>query len=99
MLPKEPMKNSVFSKNEIGSETLGVSATPTFLTEPIFSTHTAAVKRKASLHNEKTDASHRFFWRRHPDLNRGIKVLQTSALPLGYVAVLAGVAGFEPAHD
>ena len=26
-------------------------------------------------------------WRRHPDLNRGIKVLQTSALPLGYVAV------------
>ncbi len=25
-------------------------------------------------------------WRRHPDLNRGIKVLQTSALPLGYVA-------------
>ena len=65
----------------------------------IFSTHTAAVKRKASLHNEKTDAMHRFFWRRHPDLNRGIKVLQTSALPLGYVAVLAGVAGFEPAHD
>ena len=34
MLPKEPMKNSVFSKNEIGSEILGVSATPTFLTEP-----------------------------------------------------------------
>ena len=27
-------------------------------------------------------------WRRHPDLNRGIKVLQTSALPLGYVARL-----------
>ena len=27
------------------------------------------------------------FWRRHPDLNRGIKVLQTSALPLGYVAI------------
>ena len=34
MLPKESMKNSVFSKNEIGSEILGVSATPTFLTEP-----------------------------------------------------------------
>lgn len=29
-----------------------------------------------------------FNWRRHPDLNRGIKVLQTSALPLGYDAVL-----------
>ena len=28
----------------------------------------------------------RFFWRRHPDLNRRIKVLQTSALPLGYGA-------------
>jgi hypothetical protein len=25
-------------------------------------------------------------WRRHPDLNWGIKVLQTSALPLGYAA-------------
>ena len=32
-------------------------------------------------------------------MNRGIKVLQTSALPLGYVAELARVAGFEPAHD
>ena len=29
------------------------------------------------------------FWRRHPDLNRGIKVLQTLALPLGYSAVFA----------
>ena len=27
------------------------------------------------------------YWRRHPDLNWGIKVLQTSALPLGYSAV------------
>ena len=26
------------------------------------------------------------FWRRHPDLNRGIRVLQTHALPLGYGA-------------
>ncbi len=25
-------------------------------------------------------------WRRHPDLNRGMKVLQTLALPLGYSA-------------
>ena len=25
-----------------------------------------------------------FFWREYPDLNRGIKVLQTCALPLGY---------------
>ena len=28
------------------------------------------------------------YWRRHPDLNRGIKVLQTSALPLGYAALI-----------
>ena len=28
-----------------------------------------------------------FFWRRHPESDRGIKVLQTSALPLGYGAV------------
>ena len=26
------------------------------------------------------------FWRRHPDLNRGVRVLQTLALPLGYGA-------------
>ncbi len=26
-------------------------------------------------------------WRRHPDLNRGIRVLQTLALPLGYGAI------------
>ena len=26
-------------------------------------------------------------WRHHPDLNRGIKVLQTLALPLGYVTI------------
>ena len=29
-----------------------------------------------------------FFWRYHPDLNRGISVLQTDALPLGYGTVL-----------
>ena len=28
------------------------------------------------------------FWRRHPDLNRRMEVLQTSALPLGYAAPL-----------
>ena len=29
-----------------------------------------------------------FFWRHHPDLNWGIKLLQSSALPLGYGAIL-----------
>ena len=27
-----------------------------------------------------------YLWRRHPDLNRRIAVLQTAALPLGYAA-------------
>ena len=27
-------------------------------------------------------------WRRHPDLNWGIRVLQTLALPLGYDAII-----------
>ena len=27
------------------------------------------------------------YWRRHPDLNWGIKLLQSSALPLGYGAL------------
>ena len=29
-------------------------------------------------------------WRRHPESNRGIRVLQTRALPLGYVALIVG---------
>src|SRR5439155_11910531 len=29
-------------------------------------------------------------WRRHPDSNRGIRVLQTLALPLGYAACRKG---------
>ena len=36
---------------------------------------------------EKSTLSRAFFWRRHPDLNRGIRVLQTHALPLGYSAL------------
>ncbi len=40
--------------------------------------------------HEKRKSPERFcirdLWRRHPDLNRGIEVLQTSALPLGYSA-------------
>ena len=35
-------------------------------------------------------------WRRRADLNRCIEVLQTSALPLGYVASLAGLIDFIP---
>ena len=28
------------------------------------------------------------FWRRHPESNQGIKDLQSSALPLGYAAMV-----------
>ena len=41
------------------------------------------------LRKSSAQGSCRAFWRRHPDLNRGIKVLQTLALPLGYSAVFA----------
>ena len=37
------------------------------------------------------------FWRYHPDLNRGIKVLQTFALPLGDGTILERKTGLEPA--
>jgi hypothetical protein len=33
-----------------------------------------------------------------PGFEPGVKVLQTSALPLGYAAI-TGLAGFEPTHD
>jgi hypothetical protein len=37
-------------------------------------------------------------WRRHPDLNRRMAVLQTAALPLGYAALkVERETGFEPA--
>ena len=38
------------------------------------------------------------FWRHHPESNRGIKVLQTSALPLGYGAGLERETGLDFGH-
>ncbi len=40
-----------------------------------------------SKHTKKRTLRVRCVWRRHPDLNWGIEVLQTFALPLGYDAV------------
>ena len=43
----------------------------------------------ARIKNSREPSCSRLFcWRRHPDLNWGIRVLQTHALPLGYGAVL-----------
>ncbi len=42
-------------------------------------------RKNNTLHQARAEC----FWRRHPDLNRGIKVLQTLALPLGYSAFSA----------
>ena len=39
----------------------------------------------------------RFLWRRHPDLNWRMEVLQTAALPLGYGADVERETGLEPA--
>ena len=50
-------------------------------------------QRRYEIKNLCTLQSAEVFWRRHPDLNRGIKVLQTLALPLGYSAVSACRAG------
>ena len=43
-------------------------------------------RRRISLKNAHLRCRCAFFWRRHPDLNWRITVLQTVALPLGYVA-------------
>ena len=40
-----------------------------------------------TLNKKSTPYRSAFLWRRHPDLNWGIRVLQTRALPLGYVAI------------
>ena len=43
--------------------------------------------RECYRQNKRTPKGVLLFWRRHPDLNRGIEVLQTFALPLGHVAL------------
>ena len=40
-----------------------------------------------------------FYWRRHPDSNWGIKILQTFALPLGYGAVKNGAVDEARTRD
>ncbi len=44
--------------------------------------------RKAHLVKKGLHFREVLFWRRHPDLNRGIADLQSAALPLGYDAIL-----------
>ena len=44
------------------------------------------------MHQPEINKRRREEKRRHPDLNWGVKVLQTSALPLGYAALKKGAA-------
>ena len=48
----------------------------------------AAFLRKTAQNSLPSKQQGVFTWRRQADLNRRIRVLQTRALPLGYVAVL-----------
>ncbi len=50
--------------------------------------HSGRPAAYARIKNSRELPSAAVFWRRHPDLNWGIRVLQTHALPLGYGAVL-----------
>ena len=43
-------------------------------------------RRKANITEKALAIASAFSWRRHPESNWGMKVLQTSALPLGYGA-------------
>ena len=45
---------------------------------------------KAGKTRKKASLYRLAFWRRHPDLNWGMKLLQSFALPLGYSAILNG---------
>ena len=66
--------------------------------EGIFHSEAISLARRANfIEKEKPDAMHRvfFFWRRHPDLNRGIADLQSTALPLGYGAILERATRLE----
>ena len=58
----------------------------------LFFHHTPSEEKRGKRAREtappKKDTRKRvFFWRRHPDLNRGIADLQSAALPLGYGAI------------
>ena len=53
------------------------------------------VPRTRGYASKKTPLYGVFFWRHHPDLNRGIRALQAPALPLGYGAVLERVTRLE----
>ncbi len=43
-------------------------------------------EKQPSIEHERFEYEGCFLWRRHPESNWGMKVLQTSALPLGYGA-------------
>ena len=54
---------------------------------------------KSAQKNTPRQSGRCFFWRRHPDSDRGIKVLQTFALPLGYGALKNGAVDEARTRD
>ena len=75
----------------------GGSRTHTVLPPRDFKSRASAIPpHQQSFSYYKNDPTGRM-WRYHPDLNRGIKVLQTFALPLGDGTIMERKTGFEPA--
>ena len=80
-------------RNEKGSFRLIFATAKSYLTSSLFTItyYLPKTSRTDLVKSEKVKTFPNFvregFWRRHPDLNRGIRVLQTRALPLGYDAI------------
>ena len=65
--------------------------------EQIFHSEAISLARRANFVEKSTSATQMcFFLEAPPGIGPGIKVLQTSALPLGYGAVWSGLRGSNP---
>jgi len=81
VLIRRPLRGKFFLRIEPGKK-IGRTGRPDFLErETRFELATSTLAR---LHSTTELLPH--CWRRHPDLNWRMEVLQTSALPLGYAA-------------
>ena len=88
LMKNEAMKRSRWSHEAMFAFDMGGAR---FISASAFTGEADFICRKANIVSKRKTSplDWFFFWRRHPDLNWGIKVLQTSALPLGYGAVFS----------